>query len=115
MLPADRPLYEADVDLSAPVADHEAHLWVIRDAAVSLPADLSGILTELVRLFGGLAAEQPLVTLKARADLRHVIAETGREAAYEIADREVPLTVVAAALGTSEAAARGYLNDCLHP
>ncbi|WP_405453465.1 hypothetical protein [Streptomyces erythrochromogenes] len=50
MLPADRPLYEADVDLSGPVADYDAHLSVIRDAAVPLPADLSGILTELVRL-----------------------------------------------------------------
>ncbi|MGW7438227.1 hypothetical protein [Streptomyces sp. NPDC054849] len=30
----DTPLYEADVDLSGPLADYDAHLSVIRDAAV---------------------------------------------------------------------------------
>ncbi|WP_030722975.1 hypothetical protein [Streptomyces sp. NRRL F-2580] len=47
-LPSDKPLYEADVDLSGPIADHDAHLSVIRDAAVPLPAGLTGLLTDLV-------------------------------------------------------------------
>ncbi|MEU6212785.1 hypothetical protein ABZ891_23135 [Streptomyces sp. NPDC047023] len=55
---------------------------------------------------GELASEKPLVTLKALADLRHLIAQTSQEAAYEIADRGIPIEAVAAALGTSMAAAR---------
>ncbi|MFD9080576.1 hypothetical protein [Streptomyces erythrochromogenes] len=114
-LPDDKPLYEAGVDLSGPIADYEAHVSVIRDLAVPLPAGLTGLLTELVRALDGLAVKEPLVTLKALADLRYVIAQTGQDAAYELAAREVPLKTVATALGTSEAAARGYLNDYLHP
>ncbi|MFJ3975933.1 hypothetical protein [Streptomyces sp. NPDC090021] len=110
-LPADRPLYEADIDLSGPIADYEAHLSVIRDAAVPLPAELTGILTELVGRLDGLAAEEPLVALKALADLRHVIAEVGQDAAYEIAAQQVPIEEIATGLGTSETAARTYLNS----
>ncbi|MFJ9598005.1 hypothetical protein ACIRS3_35330 [Streptomyces virginiae] len=62
-LSATQPLYEADVDLSGPIADYEAHLSVIRDAAVALPAGLGGLLSELVRQLGGLFAEEPLVAL----------------------------------------------------
>ncbi|MFJ9552066.1 hypothetical protein [Streptomyces erythrochromogenes] len=62
----------------------------------------------------GAAHEEPLVALKALADLRHVIAQTGQDAAYEIADRDAPIEQVATALGTSTAAARTYLNDYLH-
>ncbi|MFK0016947.1 hypothetical protein [Streptomyces sp. NPDC091027] len=113
-LPVNQPLYEADVDLSGPIADYDAHLSVIRDGTIPLPAELVGLLTELVRQLGGLTDEEPLVTLKALADIRQVIAETGQNAAYEVADREVPLEDVAAALGTSEAAARTYLNDYLY-
>ncbi|MFG2979185.1 hypothetical protein ACGFYY_40150 [Streptomyces sp. NPDC048331] len=112
-LPDDRPLYEADVDLSGPIADYGAHLSVIRDAAVPLPEELTVLLAELVRLLDGLTAEKPLVTLKALADLRYVIAQTGQEAVYELAARDVPIEEVASALGTSEAAARTYLNDYL--
>ncbi|MFE1876796.1 hypothetical protein ACFW9N_39080 [Streptomyces sp. NPDC059496] len=114
-LPADKPLYEADVDLSGPISDYGAHLSVIRDAAVQLPADLTALLTELVGRLGGLAAEEPLVTLKALADLRYVIAQTGQDAAGELAAQDVPIGEVATALGTSEAAARTYLNSYLHP
>ncbi|GGY61692.1 hypothetical protein [Streptomyces xanthochromogenes] len=39
-LPHDKPLYEAAIDLSGPIADHDAHLSVIRAAAVQLPAEL---------------------------------------------------------------------------
>ncbi|MFF2793137.1 hypothetical protein ACFVT6_41425 [Streptomyces sp. NPDC058049] len=114
-LPGDKPLYEADVDLSGPIADYAAHLSVIRNAAAQLPAELTALLTELVRRLDGLAAENPLVALKALADLRYVIAQAGRHAAGEITAEEVPIEQVATALGTSETAARTYLNSYLHP
>ncbi|MFE9481318.1 hypothetical protein ACFYNM_22270 [Streptomyces spororaveus] len=115
VLPHDKPLYEVDVDLSGPIADYEAHVSVIRDAAVPLPAELTGLLTDLVRVLDGLAVEEPLVALKALADVRYVIARTGQDAVYELAARDVPIDEVATALGTSEAAARRYLDDYLHP
>ncbi|MGW7459972.1 hypothetical protein [Streptomyces sp. NPDC054797] len=114
-LPANRPLYEADVDLSGPISDYGAHLSVIRDAAVQLPAELTGLLTELVRQLDGLTAEQPLVALKALADLRYVMAEVGPDAVDELAAQNIPLKQVATGLGTSEAAARTYLNSYLQP
>ncbi|MFE3557841.1 hypothetical protein ACFXKW_23670 [Streptomyces sp. NPDC059193] len=114
-LSKDKPLYEADVDLSGPIADHDAHLSVIRDAAVQLPAELTELLTELVRRLGTLAVEDPLVALKALADLRYVIAQAGQEAAGEAIAGEVPIEQVATALGTSEAAARSYLRSYLRP
>ncbi|MFD6113774.1 hypothetical protein ACFWG0_27200 [Streptomyces yangpuensis] len=114
-LPGDQPLWEADVDLSGPIADYEAHLSVIRDGSVPLPTELTELLAELVRRLDVLAVEEPLVALKALADLRYVIARTGKNAAYELADRNLPLLVVATALGTGEAATRTYLNDYLHP
>ncbi|WP_158734511.1 hypothetical protein [Streptomyces sp. NRRL F-2747] len=45
-LPHDKTLYEADIDLSGPIADYEAHLSVVRDAAAQLPADLTALLTD---------------------------------------------------------------------
>ncbi|KPI31500.1 hypothetical protein OV450_7153 [Actinobacteria bacterium OV450] len=113
-LAGDQPLYEADVDLSGPIGDYEAHLSVTRDAAVQLPAELTVLLADLVRQLDVLAVEEPLVALKALADLRYLIAQTGRDAAYELTALHVPLKDVATALGTSETAARTYLN-CLHP
>lgn len=114
-LGGDQPLYEADVDLSGPIGDYEAHVSVVRDAAVPLPAELTALLTDLVRQLDVLAVEEPLVVLKALADLRYVIGQTGQDAAYELAARDVPLKDVATALGTSESAARRYLNDYVHP
>ncbi|MFA7763620.1 hypothetical protein ACGFNX_32175 [Streptomyces sp. NPDC048723] len=52
--------------------------------------------------------------MKALADLRYVVAQTGQDAAYELAAPDVPIEKVATALGTSEAAARTYLTDYLH-
>ncbi|MCI4078800.1 hypothetical protein MRQ86_00200 [Streptomyces sp. MMS21 TC-5] len=114
-LPADGPLYEADVDLSGPIADYEAHLSVIRDGAVPLPTELTELLTELIRRLVVLTVTEPLVALKALADLRYIVTRTGEDAAYELGARDVPLKAVASALGTSEAAARAYLDDCLRP
>ncbi len=48
-LPDSKPLYEVDVDLSGPIADYDARLAVIRDAAAQLPAELTGLLTAFVR------------------------------------------------------------------
>ncbi|MFE9467411.1 hypothetical protein ACFYNW_27810 [Streptomyces virginiae] len=114
-LPADRPLYEADIDLSGPIADYHTHLSVTRDSAAQLPAELTGILAELVRRLGGLASEDPLVALQALADLRHVIAEVGQDAAWELTAQQLPIEDIATGLGTSETAARSYLNTYLHP
>ncbi|MGW2992558.1 hypothetical protein ACWDA9_12650, partial [Streptomyces sp. NPDC001193] len=60
---------------------------------------LTGLLTELVRQLDVLAVEEPLVVLKALADLRYVIGQTGQDAAYELAALDVPLEDVATALG----------------
>lgn len=90
-----------------PTADYQADLPTVQDVALALPAELTGP----VRQLGSPAAGEPLV---ASRDLRFVIAQTGQDAVRELAARNVPLKVVAAALGASEAAAR-YLNDCLHP
>ncbi|MFD5415579.1 hypothetical protein [Streptomyces nojiriensis] len=46
-------------DLSGPIPDYAAHLSVIRNTAVQLPAELTALLTELVRQLEGLAAEEP--------------------------------------------------------
>ncbi|MEV6048780.1 hypothetical protein [Streptomyces xanthochromogenes] len=110
-LPHDKPLYEAAIDLSGPIADHDAHLSVIRAAAVQLPAELIDLFTDLVRRLNGLATEEPLVALKALADLRYIVAQAGEEATNEITAGDVPIEHVAAALGTSEAAARTYLSS----
>ncbi|MFB7054151.1 hypothetical protein ACFCXT_13670 [Streptomyces vinaceus] len=88
---------------------------VVRNAALPLPTELDSLLIELVRQLDVLAVDEPLVVLKALADLRYVIAQTGRNAAYELSARDVPLKDVVAALGTSETAACRYVNDCLHP
>ncbi|MFD6113729.1 hypothetical protein ACFWG0_26965 [Streptomyces yangpuensis] len=88
---------------------------MIRDGAGPLPAEPTERLTDLVRRLDVLAVKEPLVALKALADLRYVIAQTGQDAAYELGERKVPLPAVASALGTSEAAARTYLNDYLQP
>lgn len=114
-LTGDQPLYEADADLSGPISDYEAHVSVILVPAVPLPTELTALLTALVRQLDVLAAEEPLFVLKALADLRYVIAQTGQGAAYELTARAMPLKDVAAALGKSETAAGRCVNDYLRP
>ncbi|MFD7560224.1 hypothetical protein ACFV9E_37715 [Streptomyces sp. NPDC059835] len=109
------PLYEADVDLSGPIADYHAHLAVIRNTAVPLPAPLLALLAGLKECLETAAVKDPLVALKALADLRHLIAEVGEEAAWAVQVGRIPIETVATALGTSEAAARSYLNGYHHP
>ncbi|MFD8951949.1 hypothetical protein ACFV0B_24180 [Streptomyces xanthophaeus] len=115
LLGDQRPLYEVDVDLSGPVADYGAHLGVIRDAAAPLPADLAALLTEVNARLAGLAVREPVVALKALADLQHLIAQTGADAALGVVGGRVPFTEVAVGLGTSEKAARRYVTGFLRP
>ncbi|MFJ7209455.1 hypothetical protein ACIQWR_38740 [Streptomyces sp. NPDC098789] len=89
----DGPLWKADIDLSGPTGDIEAHVSVVRDQAVPLPDTLTELLTGLTRELSSAVEESPLVVLKAIADLRYLMAE------------------VATALGTSEQAACSFLAD----
>ncbi|WP_330334455.1 hypothetical protein OHS33_35030 [Streptomyces sp. NBC_00536] len=115
VLDGRRPLYEADIDLSGPIGDYHAHLTVVRDKAVPLPRPLLVVLTALREELDTVAAEDPLVALKALADLRHLIVGVGQGAAREVRVGEIPMEVVATALGTSEQAARRYVMEYLHP
>lgn len=63
----------------------------------------------------GIGSRPDRVTFGFLADLRYVIAQAGQDAAYELAAGDVPIEAVATALGTSEAAARSYLNSYLYP
>ncbi|MEU2954834.1 hypothetical protein [Streptomyces xanthochromogenes] len=71
-LPHDKPLYEAAIDLSGPIADHDAHLSVIRAAAVQLPAELIDLFTDLVRRLNGLEP-YPCVTGVATSGCRKLL------------------------------------------
>ncbi|MGW7174814.1 hypothetical protein [Streptomyces xanthophaeus] len=115
LLGDEQPLYEADVDLSGPVADYGAHLSIVRDAAVPLPADVSVLLGEVAGRLAELAVREPVVALKALADLQYVIAQAGADAARGVLGGRVPFADVAVALGTSEKAARKYVTGFLHP
>ncbi|MEU6311464.1 hypothetical protein [Streptomyces sp. NPDC047014] len=110
-----RPLYEADVDLDGPIADYKAHLMVVREAAVALPASLVGLLASLKGELESAALQEPLVALKALADLRYLIDAVGSRATLAVQAGRVPLETVATALGTSEPAARGYLRGYRWP
>ncbi|UUU37721.1 hypothetical protein [Streptomyces sp. NBC_00162] len=57
----------------------------------------------------------PLVALKALADLRHLIAEVGEDAALAVRVGQIPWEAVATALGTSEQAARRYVTNYIRP
>ncbi|MFF4448326.1 hypothetical protein [Streptomyces sp. NPDC001502] len=56
----DRPLYEADVALTGPLADSTAHLSVVRDAAEPLAA----LLAEVTGQLNAAAADAPLAALR---------------------------------------------------
>ncbi|MFF3089993.1 hypothetical protein ACFVRB_33895 [Streptomyces nojiriensis] len=110
-----KPLYEADVDLTGPIADCGAHLTVVRDTAVPLPEPLMALLTALKEDLATAAVKDPLVALKALADLRYLIAGVGADAALAVEIGRIPMERVATALGTSEEAARRYVNGYRHP
>ncbi|GGS34892.1 hypothetical protein [Streptomyces nojiriensis] len=61
----DRPLYEADVDLTGPLADWTARLSVVRDRAVPLPEPLTALLFEIAERLNVTAADAPLAAPRA--------------------------------------------------
>lgn len=97
----DRPLYEADVDLSGPLADWTAHLSVVRDAAVPLPEPLAALLVEMAEQLTVTAAHAPLAALRAAGVLERVAARAGREAAGALCDDGLSAEAVATGLGTT--------------
>ncbi|MFJ2597384.1 hypothetical protein [Streptomyces erythrochromogenes] len=115
VLDDNKPLYEAGVDLAGPIGDFNAHLTVVRDAAVPLPEPLTVLLTALTETLETAAVKDPLVALKALVALGHLIAEVGADAALAVQVGRVPIETVTTALGTSETAARRYVNSYRHP
>ncbi|WP_329107316.1 hypothetical protein [Streptomyces sp. NBC_01439] len=109
------PLYEADVDLAGPITDFKAHLTVVRDAAVPLPEPVTTLLTALTQNLETAAVTDLLVTLKALADLRYLIAGVGADAASAVQAGRIPMETVATALCASETATRRYANSHRHP
>ncbi|WP_031154099.1 hypothetical protein [Streptomyces xanthophaeus] len=69
-----------------------------------LSADLTALLAEVNARLAGLAVREPLVALKALADLQYVIAQADADAALGVVGGRVPFAEVAVGLGTSETA-----------
>ncbi|MFB7468570.1 hypothetical protein ACFCZ1_34655 [Streptomyces sp. NPDC056224] len=101
----DQPLYEADVDLSGPLADWTAHLSVVRDAAVPLPEPLAALLVEMAGQLTATAADAPLAAMRAAGVLERIAARVGRETAGALCDDGMPAEAVATALGTTRSKA----------
>ncbi|MEU9107396.1 hypothetical protein AB0D54_24225 [Streptomyces xanthophaeus] len=80
-----------------------------------LPTDLTVLLTEVTGRLAEHAVREPLVTLKALADLQYVIAQAGADAARGVLGGRVPFSEVAVGLGTSEKAARRHVTEFLRP
>ncbi|WP_133895437.1 hypothetical protein [Streptomyces sp. KS 21] len=74
----DQPLYEADVDLTGPLADWTAHLSVVRDAAVPLPEQLTALLIEMAEQLNATSADAPLAALRAVGVLERIAPGSGR-------------------------------------
>ncbi|MFE9482839.1 hypothetical protein ACFYNM_30035 [Streptomyces spororaveus] len=97
----DRPLYEADVDLSGPLADWTAHLTVIREAAAPLPEPLAVLLVEMAEQLNAAAADAPLAALRAAGVLERIASRVGRESVGALCDDGMPPETLATALGTT--------------
>ncbi|MFE5865190.1 hypothetical protein ACFQ77_32260 [Streptomyces virginiae] len=67
-------LYEADVDLTGPLADWTAHLSVVREAAVPLPEPLTALLVEMAERLNVTAADAPPAALRAADVLQRMAA-----------------------------------------
>ncbi|MFG2978012.1 hypothetical protein ACGFYY_34085 [Streptomyces sp. NPDC048331] len=100
----DGPLYEADVDLTGPLADWTAHLSVVRDKAVPLPEPLAALLAEIADRLDTTAADSPLAALRAAGILERIATRAGRAAARGL-DADVSARTVATALGTTHSRA----------
>ncbi|MFI7179735.1 hypothetical protein [Streptomyces spororaveus] len=105
----DRPLYEADVDLTGPLADWNAHLSLVRDKAAPLPEPLAALLVEVAEQLTATTADAPLAALRAVGVLERIAARVGREAARELADGGVSAEAVATGLGTTRSKALMFL------
>ncbi|MFE5678977.1 hypothetical protein ACFQ7B_12190 [Streptomyces erythrochromogenes] len=101
----DRPLYEADVDLTGPLADWNAHLSLVRDKAAPLPEPPAALLVEITEQLTATTADAPLAALRAAGVLERIAARIGREAADALADDGVTAEAVATGLGTTHSRA----------
>ncbi|WP_229333952.1 hypothetical protein [Streptomyces flavotricini] len=77
----DQPPYEADVDLTGPLADCNARLSLVRDKAARLPEPLAALLVDITEQLAATAADAPLAALRAAGVLERIAARVGREAA----------------------------------
>ncbi|MFD5414946.1 hypothetical protein [Streptomyces nojiriensis] len=105
----DQPLYEADVDLSGPLADWSAHLSVVRDKAVPLPEPLAALLAAMAGHLTATAEDAPLAALRAAGVLERLAARAGRTAARALCDDDTSAEAVATALGTTRSKAQFLL------
>ncbi|WP_328792694.1 MULTISPECIES: hypothetical protein [unclassified Streptomyces] len=101
----DRPLYEADVDLTGPLADWNAHLSLVRDRAVPLPEPLAALLVEITEQLTAATTDAPLAALRAIGMLERIATRIGREAAGSLAEGGVSAETVATGLGTTRSKA----------
>ncbi|MFI7357983.1 hypothetical protein ACIBTP_29190 [Streptomyces avidinii] len=101
----DRPLHEADVDLTGPLADWNAHLTVVRDHAVPLPAELAALLVAVAEQLDATAATAPLAALRAAGVLERITTRVSREAADALHDTGMPAETLATMLGTTRSKA----------
>ncbi|MFD3469966.1 hypothetical protein ACFWWM_27095 [Streptomyces sp. NPDC058682] len=101
----DRPLYEADVDLTGPLAAWNAHLSLVRDKAAPLPEPLAALLVEVAEQLTATTEGAPLAALRAIGVLERIAARVGREAAGVLAEDGVSAEAVATGLGTTRSKA----------
>ncbi|MEJ8646108.1 hypothetical protein WKI68_42490 [Streptomyces sp. MS1.HAVA.3] len=107
----DQPLYEADIDLTGPLADWTAHLSVVRDTVVPLPEPLVALLAEITEQLTATAAHAPLAALRAAGVLERIAARIGRKAAGALCDDGMSAEAVATVLGTTYSEALGPAPD----
>ncbi|MFB7178453.1 hypothetical protein ACFCYI_12175 [Streptomyces sp. NPDC056257] len=101
----DEPLYEADVDLTGPLADWNAHLSLVRDKAIPLPEPLAALLAEITEQLTATATDTPLAALRAAGVLERIATRIGREAAGALGDGGASAETVATGLGTTRSMA----------
>ncbi|MFD9476930.1 hypothetical protein [Streptomyces nojiriensis] len=101
----DQPLYEADIDLTGPLADWTAHLSLVRDNAVALPEPLAALLAAMTEQLTATAADTPLAALRAAGMLERIAARVGRQTAGALRDDSMSAETVATALGTTRSKA----------
>ncbi|WP_331738271.1 hypothetical protein [Streptomyces sp. NBC_00069] len=96
----DQPLDEADVDLTGPLADWNAHISLVRDKAAPPPEPLAALLVEIAEQLTATAVDAPLAALPVGV-LERIADRIGREAAGALSDADVSAEEVAAGLGTT--------------